>query len=172
MKSEQSIAAARPPKRVQERRLRTRLHSESGQSLVELAFVLPILFLLVIGAIDFGRAFYLVIEVSNAARAGVQYGATTGNLTNTTGMQTAASADAPDVPGLVPVATWGCECSDGTATTASCAPVPSCGGGTSYLVDYVQVNTTAPFNPIIPWPGVTPTSPLTFNGQAKMHVEE
>ena len=39
----------------------------SGQALVEFALVLPLLMLLVLGAVDFGRAMYAMITVNNAS---------------------------------------------------------------------------------------------------------
>jgi len=44
----------------------------SGQSLVEFAFALPVLLLLLLGIIDLGRAFYIREQVSDAARAGLR----------------------------------------------------------------------------------------------------
>ena len=49
------------------RRLRK---GEQGQALVEMALVLPLLFLLLFGVIEMGRIGYAYITVSNAARAG------------------------------------------------------------------------------------------------------
>jgi len=46
-----------------------------AQALVEFALVLPLLLLLIIGIIDFGRALFVYSEVSNAAREAVRYGA-------------------------------------------------------------------------------------------------
>jgi Flp pilus assembly protein TadG len=43
-----------------------------GQALVEFAFVLPILILLMVGIFDFGRAVYAFNTVNNAAREGVR----------------------------------------------------------------------------------------------------
>jgi Flp pilus assembly protein TadG len=43
---------------------------ESGQALVELALVLPILLVIALGAIDFGRAFFAYTTIVNAAREG------------------------------------------------------------------------------------------------------
>jgi len=48
----------------------------SGQSLVEFAFVLPILLLLMVAIIDFGILFYSQMAVSNAAWEGARAGAT------------------------------------------------------------------------------------------------
>lgn len=47
--------------------------SPRGQSLVEAALLLPILLLLVLGAMDFGRMFYTKIVLTNAAREGANY---------------------------------------------------------------------------------------------------
>ncbi|KAF0107480.1 MAG: TadE family protein [Chloroflexi bacterium] len=44
-----------------------------GQALVEIAILLPILLLLIIGAMDFGRLFITKIVLTNAAREGVNY---------------------------------------------------------------------------------------------------
>ncbi len=59
---------------------------ERGQSAVELAVTLPVLLLILIGTLDFGRAFYSYINITNAAREGAQYG--TGFPTNTAGITT------------------------------------------------------------------------------------
>lgn len=44
-----------------------------GQSLVEFALVLPLLLMLVLGAMDFGRLFYTKMVITNAAREGANY---------------------------------------------------------------------------------------------------
>jgi hypothetical protein len=46
--------------------------SERGQSLVEFALILPILVLLLVGILDFGRAVYAFNTVNNAARQGAR----------------------------------------------------------------------------------------------------
>ncbi|HEY8678965.1 MAG TPA: TadE/TadG family type IV pilus assembly protein [Candidatus Dormibacteraeota bacterium] len=43
-----------------------------GQSLVEMALVLPILTILTFGLVDFGRAYYFQVSVTNAAREGAR----------------------------------------------------------------------------------------------------
>ncbi|WP_323097583.1 TadE/TadG family type IV pilus assembly protein [Intrasporangium sp. YIM S08009] len=45
---------------------------ERGAAAVEFAIVLPVLFLVIAGIVDFGRAFYAQIELSNAAREGAR----------------------------------------------------------------------------------------------------
>jgi Flp pilus assembly protein TadG len=46
--------------------------SRAGQSLVEMAMVLPVLALLTFGLLDFGRAYYFQVSVTNAAREGAR----------------------------------------------------------------------------------------------------
>jgi Flp pilus assembly protein TadG len=143
----------------------TLVRCECGSSLVEFAMVLPLLLLLVLGAIDFGRAYYLSIEVANAARAGVQYGVR--NSSDTAGMQTAAESDAPDVPNMTATSAVGCECADGSNSMSPCSSPPTCVGNP---VGFVEVTTNATYTPVIPWPGVPVSIPM--NGQAKMRTEQ
>jgi Flp pilus assembly protein TadG len=49
------------------------LNSFRGQSLVEFVLLLPILLLLVFGALDVGRLFSIKIQLTNAAREGANY---------------------------------------------------------------------------------------------------
>lgn len=139
------------------------LRNEHGASLIELAITLPLLLLLLMGAVDFGRAFYLALEIAGAAQAGAEYGSE--NPTDTAGMKTAAQDDAPNVPSLtVTTPTYGCECSDGTGFSASCSSQPtSCTYNVVYLVT-VTVSTT--YTPLVPWPYVP--SSLTLTNTSKM----
>ncbi len=56
-----------------DRRARPPLASGAGQSLTELALVLPVLVLIFIGILDLGRAFHTQVAAANAARVGVVY---------------------------------------------------------------------------------------------------
>jgi Flp pilus assembly protein TadG len=49
-----------------------RLRSERGQALVEFALVIPVLLLIFMGILDFGRAIYAYNTLSNAAREGAR----------------------------------------------------------------------------------------------------
>ena len=51
---------------------RDRARRESGVALIEAAFVLPILLVLCIGMLDFGRAFHMKSLLDQAAREGVR----------------------------------------------------------------------------------------------------
>ena len=146
---------------------------DRGQAFVELALILPVFVLLVLGAAEVGRLAYAAIEVNNAARAGVAYAAqshTTASDTSTAVL--AAKAEAPDITTLTATATLSCSCETSTGTL----PAPSsCTGVTltscaspSRIVEFVQVNTTAPVNTLFHFPGI-PNS-VTFQGQATMRV--
>lgn len=46
----------------------------SGQELVELSILLPLLLLIAFGVLDLGRLFHAAITITNAAREGARYG--------------------------------------------------------------------------------------------------
>src|SRR5579862_3735178 len=70
-----------------------RIPTESGQSLVEMALMLPFLLLLSLGVIELGRFAYIGILVGNAAHAGAFYGSRVSTALNATGIQQAAVND-------------------------------------------------------------------------------
>src|SRR5205823_1376150 len=49
-----------------------RWRGRAGQSLVEMAMVLPVLAFLTFGLLDFGRAYYFQVSVTNSAREGTR----------------------------------------------------------------------------------------------------
>lgn len=53
-----------------------------GQSLVEFALILPVLLLIILGVVEFGRIFFLYTEASNAAREAARYGVAAGESPN------------------------------------------------------------------------------------------
>jgi len=150
----------------------SRLVSESGQTLVEFALVLPLLVLFVIGAVEMGRLVYMSIGVTNAAHAGAQYGCqNTAVAGDVAGMRTAAAADVPDLLGadkgnLTTTASSYCQCSDGSSANSSCTTPPACTG--THLVQFVSVSTTASYTPWFPYPGIP--SSVTLHGSAVMQV--
>ena len=95
--------------------------SERGQALIEYAFMVPFLFLLMVNCLNFGVFIYDWIEVANAARAGAQYAilgaASAGGLTAATGTQisTIVTNDMASVSGSPTVDV--CKNNNGTLTT-------------------------------------------------------
>ena len=155
------------------RRSLCRLAGEDhGGALVELGLTLPVLFIILLGASEFGRLAYVAIEVNNAARAGVAYGAqNTTTAANTSAIQTAATNDGADILGVQPIglaatASLSCTCSDGK-TTITCANTAAC-VSPYHVEQFVQVTTTATFDPTIHVPGLPTQYALT--GKATMQV--
>lgn len=138
---------------------------EQGSSLLETALVTPVLILLLVAAVDFGNAYYARIAVSSAAEAGVLYGVQ--NPSDVAGMVLAAKLDGVNLLTLVPTATFGCECADGSGASTLCLVTPACG---SNVVNYVEVDTTAVYTPMMPYPGVPST--IIINGKARMRVAQ
>ena len=136
---------------------------QSGSSLIELALLSCLLVLLLAGSVDLGQACYAAIEVSAAANAGAEYG--TRNPTNTAGMQKAAVLNAANLNGLSSSASWGCECSDGSSASASCATTPSC---SATVVRYVAVTTAMTYKPALGFPGIP--SSFALKGSARLRA--
>jgi hypothetical protein len=119
---------------------------------------------LMLGGAEFGRLAYAGIEMSDSARAGVEYGCQShATAQDNANMQLAATRDAPDVPNLTLTASHFCQCADGTSSVCSTA---DCSG--SRIVEYVQVITTGSINPLIYVPGL-PRS-YALQGKAVMRV--
>jgi len=148
--------------------LRAGMCSDTGQSLVELALMFPIFILLLVGAAEFGRLAYAAIEVSNAARAGASYGSLShSRAIDFANIELVATTDAANLTGVTAVASNFCACSTGgtiTCTSATSCPSPA------RIIVYVQVNTSASFDPLFHLPGLPTTFALT--GQAVMRVEQ
>jgi Flp pilus assembly protein TadG len=133
------------------------LRSAAANSLVEIALVMPFLMAVLFGVVDFGRMYFMAMEVAGAAEAGALYGVS--NHSDTAGMKSAATLSAPDVPGLtVPTPTYGCECSNGSNYSASCTSTPTC---TSNVVYRVTVTVSATYTPFFPWPSIPASIPLS-----------
>lgn len=56
------------------RPVRKVIKDKRGQALVELALVLPLLILIIIGMMEFGRIFHSYLLITNAAREGARLG--------------------------------------------------------------------------------------------------
>lgn len=84
-----------------------RPHRYHGQSLIEMALMLPFLLILILGGVDLGRLFFAKTIVTNAAREGayylsthpLDYDADAGTAPNTTlaAAQEASNSGIPDV---------------------------------------------------------------------------
>jgi Flp pilus assembly protein TadG len=141
----------------------------SGQAVLETVLILPFLLLLLLITVEIGRAIYIKIAVSNAARAGVQYGAQSqATVSDNAGIIQKARDDAGTNPSLlsemIVTPLHFCECSNSPGTTVPCTS--TCTSGR--LIEFVQVDTTVTFSSLFHYPGL-PYS-FTMNGKAIMRV--
>jgi Flp pilus assembly protein TadG len=144
---------------------------ESGQSVLEVALLSPLLVLMLFGMIDLSRWVFQAVEVSSAARAGAQYGAqnlaTAADTGSTGGIVTAAKNDVPDIPSLIVTPSTVCQCATSPGTNTSCTS--SCAGSGGLLV-FVKVDTSATFQTWIPYPRLGLASSVTMKGHAVFAV--
>ena len=138
---------------------------ESGQALIETAISVALLVIFILGIAEIGRLAYAAIEVTSAAKAAAQYAAQNhAAADNTAGIQAAAAAAAPTLSNLTATPAYSYTCSyEGQPTTG--AP-GSCPG--SQIVETVNIQTSASFDPLIHLPGL-PTL-FTLHGQAVQQV--
>lgn len=118
----------------------SRWHSERGAAAVEFALVLPILLMLVLGTIEFGRAYNVQISLTHAARESARIMAVSNDWTKTVTNGRAAA------PSLVPAQM------QFSAVPTTCAPGAM-----------VQVTVKYPLNTIT---GINPD--MTLTGKAAM----
>jgi Flp pilus assembly protein TadG len=116
---------------------------------VELAVLLPLLVFLFVIGIDFARAFYFALTITNCARDGAIYGSMDPtHAADTTGIQQMALADASNLSPAPNV-------SSTTGTDGQGNP-------------YVSVTVTWTFNTVAAYPGVP--SPITLSRTVQMRV--
>lgn len=147
---------------------------QRGAALVELAVTLPLLAVILVGTIDFGRAFRLAMILTNAARAGAQYGAqSVYNSGDVAGMQNAAltvlSANGT-VSGVSATASRVCYCANGSGTFGApfaCPVVNPC-TSTEHLVVSVSVTAQGTFSLTTPFPGLPNGLVLTRAASARV----
>lgn len=117
-------------------RCRMALLSQSGQTLVEVALLLPLLVLSALGVIEIGRYAYMSILVGNAARAGAAYGAQNGgDSVDTAGITTAADNDfqnnGQNVNQLTVTSVVSCGCDNAGTVTVDFATAAGCSDATN-----------------------------------------
>jgi Flp pilus assembly protein TadG len=148
------------------------LHGDAGQSLVEIALTLPVLIALLVGAAEFASVAYVAIEVSNAAKAAVAYGAQSPTtVSDTTGIQNAAILDASNITltsSNVTVSTLGV-CSSGASCTGApnnttCTNTDCQTNAGDHIETILTVGTSYTFKPAVHLPGL-PAS-YTLRGHA------
>jgi Flp pilus assembly protein TadG len=134
--------------------------SDAGSALVELAVSLPLLVLVMVGVTDFARVFYTGMELTNAARAGAQYGsynpAQSGDIA---GMQTTATSSV-NLTGVTATASRSCQCATGAGTFSAATCTTTCPSG-QHLVVTVTVTASKTFTTVVgSFPGIPHTVSL------------
>ena len=166
--------------------------SEDGATAIEFAFLAGVLGLMVLGIIDFGRAFWFRMEVQNAAQAGADWAqynpfncGASPSPCNVNVTATSSPASVP--PGLVNAVvyatdlsltsanvtvtastggtTCGCPTATGISMGQTCGNACASGPNTyGNATGYATVMVTYNFAPIFPWPGLA--NPTTLSGSA------
>jgi Flp pilus assembly protein TadG len=159
------------------RRSRIR-RSQSGQSLVEVAMMLPFLVLMLLGVIEVGRYAYIAILVGTAARAGAVYGIqSNAQSVDQAGIILAGKNDFQNngqnanlLTIDAPVVVCGCD-SVGAVTTAGCSAAINPTAGTcaaGHWVVTLTVTAHGTFNSLFNYP-LIPAS-ITVSRSASMRV--
>ena len=160
---------------------------QRGQSLLEVALITPLLLLLALGVIEFGRYAYIAILVGNAAHAGASYGAEgLAQSADTAGIQQAADNDFQNngqpVSSLTVTSSTTCGCdSSGTISmqTSLCSTssnpsigntIAACGAGGGHWVVMVSVEAKGTFSSLFNYPGIP--SPITIDRTAVIRVAQ
>jgi Flp pilus assembly protein TadG len=134
---------------------------QKGNALLEMALGSTMLFGMLAGVIDFGRAFYFTDIATGAARAGAQYGIqAAANFGNHDMMEAAAARDANGVSGFTAEASS--YCTNAAGSTVTC-------DGSSGLRGWVKVTTSIPYRLLVPWPWLPGN--VTVKGHALMRTQ-
>ncbi len=122
--------------------LRRIIRGKRGQSLVEFALIAPVLIILMLGTIDYGRVYFAYVSVTNGARNGAHFASDSSTAAqDTDGIRTAVLGDTSDL-----------------LDTSSENPAVVVATGTdSQGRLYADVTVSYTFSTIFPWPGL-PTS--------------
>lgn len=118
---------------------------EDAQSLIELALVLPLFLLILLGSAEFARFAWAAVLTSNAARAGAAFAAESpANSVKTAAIQAAAAADSVNLTGLTTAPpSISCICSNGAAITSCITTALTDCPAPATITDFVTVNTTS-----------------------------
>jgi Flp pilus assembly protein TadG len=116
---------------------RNRRQASRGQALVEFALIIPVMLLMLVIAIDFGRIFFSYIEITNAAREGAAIGAYEPSnliqIQTTAGQETSSQSQRGENAIAV---TTACKDSTGTSLSdCSLASVGATGAGNTITVN-------------------------------------
>jgi hypothetical protein len=123
--------------------------SSKGGAALELAVVFPVLLLLIIGVVDYGRMYFTAVTVANAARAGAEWGSEgTATYADTASWKQFAKLDGAEVSGIIIKPREYCQCGGAASSCTS-----FCAGGAAPEV-YVEVKASDTLTTLLPYPGL------------------
>ena len=133
---------------------------------VELALLAPVLALMLVGVIDFGGAVYERMQLTSAARAGVQFAIqSVENADDEAGILLAVqNAGSLDDANVTITTTQFCGCADGAEIDCD----GTCGGDLKPGT-YVSITVVEKFSTIFPYPGID--NPIILEGMAVLRVK-
>ena len=144
---------------------------QRGSVLAEFAVCIPVILLMVLGAIDFGRVWTLATASANAAQAGAQYGAQSvplsadlvgiraavvSDLQSSVVLRAGADDGGPVITDFTITPERYCECSNGVGIGCT----DTCFGGAKPLV-FVSVQVASTFKTLFDYPGIPSEIPVT-----------
>ena len=129
-----------------------------GTAATELALMIGILAVVLMGTIDLSRVFFFEGTVDGASRAGAQWGIrSNGYSGDSSGIQEAAGYNAGDIDTLTASSSRECLC-EGSSTEVDCI-TGTCTAGVPQV--YVTVTTETTFNTLFGWLGLPDIIPLS-----------
>ena len=149
---------------------------QSGQSLVEVALMLPFILLLLLGVIEMGRFAYISILIGNAARAGAAYGSQGLVQSVETGaITTAADNDfqnnGQSVANLTISSFVSCGCdSSGTVATQACTGTGAGTCAAGHWTVTLTVTATGSFNSLFNYPGIPSSINVTRSSIMRVNL--
>ncbi len=132
------------------------LRDENGSALIEMALLLPVLLLIVLGVFDYALVVEKRLRLAEAVSAGAAYASLPGNALDIAGTQNAATLAAvmPEMS-VTATAYWTCSPGGGQVTANT-----TCSGGIAPM-QWIEVDATATPTLQFQFPGIPLNVPLT-----------
>ena len=151
-----------------------RRDDERGVALVEFVLVLPLLAILIFGAVDIGRAYSLANKLTNAAREGARFGEYAPEQVDTTGVCTA-----PDSINWMSTHEDGSnswtvnvdKMDGGTATPLTGCKIMQDPAATVHPGDRIRVRVSSPFPILTPLVAQLVGNSITVTGKQEVVVQ-
>ena len=136
-----------------------RQDAQRGQAIGEFALIIPLLFLMIVALLDFGRMIYINNALSEGAREGARWGAVQGRASTTAGLSSVAAETRTRMT-AVPNPQVAVICDRLITTTSTCS--------TGDIIEVTASSVVAPMTPII---GQF-IGPVTLSATAKMSIHQ